>query len=679
MLSQSLTSKVSKVSGKVPLQIVLVVPFLMQISAAVGLVGWLSFRNGQKAVNDLAFQLQREIGARIEQNLRTYLATPHQVNQSNATAIRLGYLNVQDLARLERHFWYQLSIFDSITLTGFANPNRDLISAERLHNGSLTIRVSGKSTGYELRTHTTNSQGDRLKIINTGKNYDPRIRPWYKIPVQKGQSSWGDIYPHITGQTLYLGAGLPVYNQKGNLEGVLLTNLDLLQIGNFLRSLKIGKTGQSFIIERSGLLVATSTKEKPFRIAKEPVIRQEDKVRRLNANNSSDPLTQATAKYLVATFGNLKKIKNLQQRELTIDGRKQFLQVLPFQDDKGLDWLIVVVVPEADFMDRINANTQTTILLCLVALVLATVLGIVTARWMTKPIDGLSKASQAIANGELDQNVAVEGVNELKVLAQSFNQMAHQLRESFTALERMNEQLEHRVKERTAKLTETNILLRHEQERSERLLLNILPKPIAEQLKQDQSAIAEQFDEVTILFTDIVDFTPLACRLSPIKLVNFLDDIFSSFDQLVERYDLEKIKTIGDAYMVVGGLPVPRSDHTEAIAEIALDMQQAIARFKGDDGKPLGLRIGIHTGTVVAGVIGRKKFVYDLWGDTVNVASRMESQGLAGGIQVTEATYERLKDKYLFKKRGTLVVKGKGEMLTYWLTGRESGVAQQTE
>ncbi|MBW4522770.1 MAG: MASE1 domain-containing protein [Scytolyngbya sp. HA4215-MV1] len=212
--------------------------------------------------------------------------------------------------------------------------------------------------------------------------------------------------------------------------------------------------------------------------------------------------------------------------------------------------------------------------------------------------------------------------------------------------------------------------LRLEQEKSEQLLLNILPKQIADRLKEDQSAIADAIEQATILFADIVGFTPLSSRLSATELVRLLNQIFSMFDSLAEQYGLEKIKTIGDAYMVVGGIPTPREDHAEAIAEMALNMQQEISQFKRDDGSPFNIRIGINTGPVVAGVIGTKKFIYDLWGDTVNVASRMESQGIIGGIQVTTATYEHLKDKYLLEERGEITIKGRGTMQTYWLTGR---------
>ena len=212
--------------------------------------------------------------------------------------------------------------------------------------------------------------------------------------------------------------------------------------------------------------------------------------------------------------------------------------------------------------------------------------------------------------------------------------------------------------------------LRIEQEKAELLLLNILPKPIADRLKQNPQSIADSFADVTVLFADIVNFTRLSEQVSPTELVELLNRIFSAFDRLAEKHALEKIKTIGDSYMVVGGLPTIRPDHAEAIAQMALDMTSEIARFNTEGNRNFNIRIGINTGPVVAGVIGIKKFIYDLWGDTVNTASRMESHSIPGCIQVTEATYNRLQHQYLFKERGVISVKGKGEMVTYFLLGR---------
>jgi class 3 adenylate cyclase len=212
-----------------------------------------------------------------------------------------------------------------------------------------------------------------------------------------------------------------------------------------------------------------------------------------------------------------------------------------------------------------------------------------------------------------------------------------------------------------------------EHNKSEKLLLNILPSAIADRLKQKEEIIADGFEEVTILFADIVNFTKLSARISPNELVTMLNKIFSAFDRLAILYGLEKIKTIGDAYMVVGGLPLPRDDHAEVIADMALNMQEAMKSLRSEIGEELRIRIGINTGSVVAGVIGIQKFSYDLWGDAVNTASRMESQGLVNCIQLTETTYKYLKDKYVCKQRGFIEVKGKGKMKVYLLKGKIPG------
>ncbi len=213
-------------------------------------------------------------------------------------------------------------------------------------------------------------------------------------------------------------------------------------------------------------------------------------------------------------------------------------------------------------------------------------------------------------------------------------------------------------------------LIQQEKDTSENLLLNILPSVIADRLKLGEKIIADGFNEATVLFADIVNFTELSAKVPPVKLVCLLNEIFSEFDGLAEKYGLEKIKTIGDAYMVVGGLPMFRPDHAEAIANMALDMQLVIGKFASDLGEPFKIRIGINTGPVVAGVIGIKKFIYDLWGDAVNIASRMESHGLPDHIQVSESTYVILENKYKFADRGKIMIKGKGEMQTYFLINK---------
>ncbi len=214
--------------------------------------------------------------------------------------------------------------------------------------------------------------------------------------------------------------------------------------------------------------------------------------------------------------------------------------------------------------------------------------------------------------------------------------------------------------------------LRIEQAKAENLLLNILPRSIAERLKAETQTIADQFSSASILFADVVDFTPWSEGLPPAEVVGMLDHLFSHFDTLAERYELEKIKTIGDAYMVAAGVPAPRPDHARALALMALDMIEAMRSSDEVGHLGLELRIGINSGPVVAGVIGRKRFLYDLWGDAVNTASRMESQGAPGRIQVTRATYELLADEFECEPRGTIKVKGKGEMEIWHVLGRRA-------
>jgi PAS domain S-box-containing protein len=608
------------------------------------------------------------------------------------------------------------------------------------------------------------------------QEFNALTRPWFQDAVTAGQAVWSKIYADISTQELQITAVQPLFTATHQLNGVLGSSFFFTQINEFLRSLHIGKTGQTFIVERDGNLVTASTNT--------PLIYSghDKKDNRIKAVDSENALISRTARYLTEVK-ELSQIQQAQQLDFSIHNKRQFVQVTPLQDKWGLDWLIVVVVPEADFMQQIEKNTRVTIVLSIAGLLLAILLGIITANTITRPLRVLVTAAHTMASGKLDQHVKLSKLSEIAALGRSFNQMAQQLRGSFTALEKINEVLEQRVIERTAELQKTAAELRAlfsamtelifvydtqgrylkiaptnpaaiykpsnhllgktlhevlplaqadtflqyihqvtetqqtfnveynlkiaerefwfsasispithdsvvwvarditekkkaeselllEQEKSERLLLNILPKAIAEQLKQSHSAIAEHFDEVTIMFADIVDFTPLSARLSPQELVESLNRIFSTFDQLVERYDLEKIKTIGDAYMVAGGLPIPNNTHAENIVEMALEMQDKILDLQTVTGEQFQIRIGINTGPVVAGVIGIKKFIYDLWGDTVNVASRMESRGAPGCIQVTERTYQLLKNKYVFEQRGIIHVKGKGEMMTYWLKGR---------
>jgi signal transduction histidine kinase/DNA-binding response OmpR family regulator/HAMP domain-containing protein len=430
----------------------------------VGLTGYLSLCHGHKAVNDVALQLRSELSARIQQHLITYLERPYQITQLVVDDFTLGQINLQgqDLRRLDRYFLRRIKEVKSVSFVQIADEQGKFIGAGRLENDgntSFLVEVTDRSTGGSYASYAIDHKGDRIKQLNATPNYDPRRRPWYKTAVQAGKPTWSQIYAPFgePANTLTLKAMQPFYNSSGALVGVAGADLFLADIGKFLGSLKIGRSGQTFIIERSGLIIASSTTENPF-LKLEP----SKEIKRLQASESTVPLIARSAQYLTKHFGTLSQIDSSKQLTFEIDGDKQFLQVTPLSDGRGLDWLIVVVVPEADFMEHIHASTRSTVLLCLAALVLASILGILTSRWIVSPILRLSTAAQALSQGEWNQTVPVERADELAILASAFNQMAGQLRDSFATLEQRNQELETRVAERTATIQEANEQLRIE-------------------------------------------------------------------------------------------------------------------------------------------------------------------------------------------------------------------------
>ena len=460
----------STTARKLPLRFVLIVPFVLQIFAAVGLVGWLSFRNGREAVNEVASQLRSEIAARVEEKVFSFLDPAHQINRINADAIRQGYLNLEspletsETAR--RYFWNQIQQFDLVSYIYYANEEGEIIGSSPAADGKgFQIGLSGESSDYKFQEYIVGDRG-KMMFLYEISDYQPQQRPWYLTAVKAGKATWAPIYEWETDANISLDAVLPVYKPTGELKGVFGVSLTLSKISDFLASLKIGFSGQTFIIERTGELVATSTGEEPFLILpqnkggdRESVGPEklspreaETQFNRLLARESKNLLTRASAEYLIDKFGDLDRIAVAEQLEFTLDGARQFLQVTPLTDDRGLEWLIIVAIPERDFMAQIDANRQQTIFLCLAALAVATILGILTSRWIVKPIARLRVVSSAIASGQLSQKIHVKGIEEIEALGLSFEMMTHQLQESFAALERTNAELEQRVEERTAEL-----------------------------------------------------------------------------------------------------------------------------------------------------------------------------------------------------------------------------------
>lgn len=447
MLTKKPSPPKTKKFPKIPLSYAIVIPFVLQIVGSVSLVGYFSFKNGQKAVEDLVNQLMLNAGNRIQERLDSYLTTPHHINAINTNAFKNSQLDFANFQQLQRLFWQQQQIFPSITSICFTSSQGEIIWTKKKSDGSFLLSILKTTDKGTLRTYSLNQQGNIIKLEKVFPNYRPLQRPWYNQAKAAGKPKWTSIYPWIVELTVSIAAVQPLYEAPKKLTGVLSIDLSLSDISKFLHSLKISPSGQTFIMERSGEIVATSTLEKPF------ITNSIQKtISRIKAADSTIELTQSTAKYLAKQFLDLKNIQTPQQLKFIQKGQAQFVRVTPYKDKYGLDWLIVIVVPENDFMGQIKASNNTTIWLSLGAFIIAVSVGIGTAKWIALPLWRLSKASQAITTGELNQNVEITNINELATLAESFNQMSQQLQQYKYELENHSRSLEEQVNQRTAQL-----------------------------------------------------------------------------------------------------------------------------------------------------------------------------------------------------------------------------------
>ncbi len=412
------------------LRTVLVVPFIIPIIVSTGLVGWISFRNGQRAISDLAFQLQSETSSRVRQYLDGYLATPHQLNQINLDAWRIGLLDLRDFQRTGQYFFKQMQVFD-VGYVSFGNPQGEFIGVERLDNGQLLINeVSQQYKLGKLRVYETSREGERTKLVEV-KDWDPRSEEWYSEPVRVGKSVWSPVYQwEDKPDVISLSSSYLVRDTDNQIVGVLSIDLILTQIGTFLEKLEIGQSGKAFILARDGFLVANSGSSKPTQVIN-------GQASRVKGWESADGVIRATSQQLIKQYSDLRQISDGRQFSFEIGNQRQLVKATPWRDPLGLDWLTVVVVPEGDFMTQINANKHTTILLCLFTFAAATAIGALTARWISGQIGELNSAARGIASGDLNQRVetsGIVGIVEIGILAASFNEMTRQLKESIKNL-----------------------------------------------------------------------------------------------------------------------------------------------------------------------------------------------------------------------------------------------------
>ncbi|OCR00676.1 hypothetical protein BCD67_11945 [Oscillatoriales cyanobacterium USR001] len=411
---------------KFHLRTALVVPFVLQIAITVGLVGYLSFRNGQEAVNKLARQVRLEVASRTYGVMQDYFKLPHQITRNNINLLRIKQINLEEQEKIEQIFFYQLQTFPLIGEMFVGMADGSIIYVAHKSDGTFISNSTAKFPQRHL--YQLDSQGRRQgNVVKVNKNYDSRTRPWYKLAIEKRGQVWTDVYVFTTLQTLGMTAAEPYYDNQGKLVAVFTAQLPLQALSDFLKTLSVSLTGQVFVMDRDGSLSATSTGEKYL-------IEVNGEKKQIKAIDSQNSLTNKTAQFLQKKYSNLSEINDLQEFQFEIDGQRQYVLLQPFVDEKGLDFLIVVVVPESDFMEQINANNRTTIWLCLLTLGIAIVMATITAQRITRPILHIARASEELANGNFNQQVTSSHMIEIARLANSFNQMAKHLKDSFSQL-----------------------------------------------------------------------------------------------------------------------------------------------------------------------------------------------------------------------------------------------------
>lgn len=519
----------------------------------MGLVGWLSLRNGQQAVNEVTQQLRQEITARVEQYLETFLEIPVLINKINADAWINGELDLES-SETERYLWQQGQYFPTVTWISLgAEQNGEFLGLLRTESNTLELVVANPSAHHYLAHYNIDSEGNRAELLSIfkEKKYDPRRRPWYQNAVKAGQPIWNEIYPGLSynSSTFYLSASRPIYNRNNQLLGVSTVDFTLHDLNKFLGQLEIGQSGQVFILERSGHLVAHSIKT--------------SKIEHVKATESHDLLMRSTTQSLHQHFGDLTQITHNQQFDFKLENQRQLVQVLPFKKEPGLDWLIIVVVPEADFMGQIQANTRITIFLCLVALMLATGIGILTSRWMIKPILQLKEAAQALSAGQFEQTVNLKRSDELGILANAFNSMAKQLRESFTTLETQNIQLQHFDRLKDEFLANTSHELRTPLNGIIGLAESLIEGaagPLPNQATSNLTMISASGKRLSHLINDILDFSKLKhqnliLQLKPVGIREIVNIVLALSQALIGNKSLQLINAIA--------LELPRAEADE--------------------------------------------------------------------------------------------------------------------
>ena len=559
------------------LQLVLIIPFVLQVFGAVSLVGYLSFRNGEKAVNILAEQLMERTSKTVDQHLDAYLSIPQTLSEINANAIRLGLLNIRDRQQVGRYFWHQMKAYD-VSYIGIGLTTGEGVGAARYDGKTITLDDWGAKPPKNWYSYELDDQGNRGRVINI-LDWNNFEQPWYTEPVKAGKPVWSPIFTVNYPLRVYIAtsAGRPIYDPNNRLLGMVSVDVSLLKLSDFLRGLEVSRSGEAFIMERDGTLVANSGNSQFFTLNNQVV-------ERFNALQSPNPTIAKTVQQLQKKFGQFQAIQENEVLQITVDGEPYYVHVTPWKDSYGLDWLLVVTVPERAFMARIHENTKTTTLLCIVALFVTSLLGVITSRWIMIPLRRLNQASHAMAMGDLNQTVQPSRIQELNRLAYSFNDMAGQVKESFQTLETTNSELESRVEERTRELKQILEELQRSQAQviqGEKMSsLGQLVAGVAHEINNPVNFIHGNLNHVQQYAEDLIDFIQLYQQQYP--------DPSSEITERAEEIDLEFLQA--DLPKILASMQMG----TDRIRQIVLSLRN-FSRMDEAEIKPVDIHEGLDS------------------------------------------------------------------------------------